>query len=152
MANQFVGRYRDFDGDVKQVSVDLIPAATATEASAIGLHFNSWSAGGEGGQFFKDELQVDSGSAGTLVAQGALRIVLEMVETSTGKIFREFIPMPNLSKADDVGANPAFIVSGGLTVLNPDHADYAAMKTDLDANWQSPDGNAGTLSRAYIEE
>lgn len=153
MPNQFVGGYRDFDNDRIQTSVNLQGAATATEAAAIGLHFNSWSAGAEGGQFFKDELQPDTGiAASTPEAQGALRIVLEMVDDVSSRVYKEFIPIPSLSKANDVGANPAYVVSGGLTMLNPLHADYIAMKTDLDANWLSPEGNTGVLSRGYIEE
>lgn len=153
MANQFCGRYRDFDNDVKQVSINLIPAATVTEATTIGLNFNAWSAGNEGGQFFKEEVLADTGNAAnTPEAQGALRIVLEMVDDVSSKIYKEFIPMPSLSKADDVGTNPAYVASGGLTTLNPAHADYVSLKAALDASWQSPEGNTGTLSRAYIEE
>lgn len=153
MANQFIGRYRDFDNDVAQTSVNLIGTATKANATTIGLHFNGWSAGNEGGQAFKDEILSDTGvAAGSPAAQGALRTVLEMVDDVSGRAYKEFIPISNTGKANDGGANAAYIVSGGLTMLNPAHADYIAMKADLDAYWQSPEGNSGTLSRAYIEE
>ena len=153
MPNQFIGRYRDFDNDVAQTSVNLQNASTAADATALGIHFNGWSAGNEGGQYYKDELVVDTGNAAnTPGAQGALRIVLEMVDDVSSKVYKEFIPMPNLQKANDGGANAAYTVSGGLTVLNPLHADYIAMKTTLDTHWMSPEGNTGTLSRGYIEE
>jgi len=153
MANQFIGRYRDFDNDAKQSSVDLIPAATVTEAAQLGVNFNAWSAGQEGGQYFKDEIQSDAGTAAASPeAQGALRIVLEMVDDVSSRVYKEFIPIPSLSKADDGGTNPAWIVSGGLTTMNPAHADYISLKSVMDANWQSPEGNTGELSRGYIEE
>lgn len=153
MPNKFIGGYRDFDNDRVQTSVNLIGAATVSDATAIGLNFNAWSAGNEGGQFFLDEVLSDSGvAASSPEAQGALRIVLEMVDDVSARTYKEFIPMPSLSKAADGGTNAAYVVSGGLTMLNPLHADYIAMKAALEAAWQSPEGNTGTLSRGYIEE
>jgi hypothetical protein len=153
MANQFVGRYRDYDNDVKQTSVNLIPTATQANAISIGVVFNAWSAGAEGGQYFKDEILGDVGvAAASPIAQGALRIVIEMVDDVTSDTYKEFIPMPALSKAADGSTNPAFVVSGGLTVLNPAHADTIGLAAAMDAYWQSPEGNTGTMSRAYIEE
>lgn len=153
MPNKFIGGYRDFDNDRIQTSVNLQGSADAADATAIGLNFNAWSAGREGGQFFLDEILSDTGLAATSPeAQGALRIVLEMVDDVSGRAYKEFIPMPSLSKADDGTSNPAYVVSGGLTMLNPLHADYIAMKTALEAAWQSPEGNTGVLSRGYIEE
>ena len=153
MANQFIGRYRDYDNDIKQTSVSLDPTATLTDAQTLGIHFNGWSAGNEGGQFFSTEMEVDSGNASpSVIAQGKLRLVLEMIDGVSSKTYKEFIPMPALDKADDVGTNKAFVKAGGLTTMNPLHADYIAMKATLDANWISPEGNAGTLSRGYIEE
>ena len=153
MPNQFIGRYRDYDNDVKQTSVALQPTAVEADAVTLGATFNVWSAGQEGGQYFQKELLADSGNgSNSVIAQGKLRIVLEMVDDVTGKTFREFIPMPSLDKAADVGTNSAYIKSGGLTMLNPLHSDYVTMKSTLDTHWMSPAGNNGTLSRGYIEE
>lgn len=153
MPNQFIGRYRDFDNDAIQTSVNLQDSSVQADAVSMGLEFNKWSAGAEGGQYFKDELLSDTRvAANSPEAQGALRIVFEMTDSVSGRAYREFLPIPSLSKAQDVGTNPAYIVSGGLTMLNPVHADYISTKAVLDAHWQSPEGNAGTLSRAFIEE
>ena len=153
MANQFIGRYRDYDNDVKQTSINLIGTADRDDAILLGVELNKWSRGAEGGQYFKDELLGDNGVAATSpIAQGAMRIIFEMTDSVSGRAYKETLPMPTLDKANDGDSKKPFIVSGGLTMLNPAHADYITTKAQLDANWQSPEGNAGTLSRAYIEE
>lgn len=153
MAGQVIHKQRDFDNDNVQTSIRVNDGITLSNAGALIDALDLWGGGEDGGSYWQQEIRADGQSAAASpVVQGGVRVVLEMVDSVTGKAFKEFLPMPDLAKAADVGTNNAFVVSGGLTTLNPLHADYVVLKAELDARWESPDGNAGTLSRAYIEE
>jgi len=149
--------FRDFDNDRKTSGIPVDAGATNGERTAIHDQFVLWSAGSIGGTRNNVELVADSGVAATSsVAQGKLRGVIEMQDNGSGLIYREFIPMINSAKANDGGANVAWKAVGqgqqSLTVANPLHADFITLKAAMEAAWESPAGNAGTLSRMYIEE
>jgi len=156
--------YDDFDGDAFTNSVRCLDeadfasrAAMITSLDSLMNNINLWTAG-RTHRISHNIVMADAGSgaASTPIAQGALQLILETEDTVTGGIYRERIPMPDLAKVDDGGANPAWIKTGqgtnSLTVANPDHAGWALLKTAYDAVGLSPNGNPATLKRAYIEE
>lgn len=153
----------DFDGDQKTVSWDVKDVTEQTSyANFIAANadlvteVNKWSAGRD---HRTDWIIVADdngpGKASSPVAQGNMRIILEAEDTVTGSIYRFPIPMPALSKSAS-GSDPAWIAVGqgsnSLTIMNPDHADYATLKTEFEATVQSPNGNNVILVRGYIEE
>lgn len=155
MPNQIIFKKRDFDGDKQQSSVTVndaaTPIASATNSAIVGL--NLWLAGAEAGTFHQTELTADTGNnASSPVEQGALQLIVEMIDDDNGRTYKERLPIPDLAKAADGSTNAAWVVSGGLTIANPDHADYATTKAAIEAVWESPLGNDGTLARMYIEE
>lgn len=155
MPNQIIIRKRDFDNDVQQASIPVALALTPASGgtSDIIAATNFWLGGAEGGIYHKTEINADAGAAaGSPVDQGALQLMIEMVDDVTGRVYTERLPIPDLAKAADVGTNPAWVVSGGLTVMNPEHADYATFKTAWEAGYETPAGNDATFSRGYIEE
>jgi hypothetical protein len=118
---------------------------------------NLWSAGLPDGHVDTNEITAPvGGSSANPVAQDAVQAIVEMTDAVSGGIYRERIPQAKLDKADDGTPDPAWIVQGQgankVTVANPDHDDYATLKTAIEAVWESPNGNAGTLSRIYIEK
>lgn len=153
MSSKLNFRQRDFDNDAVTTGISVNPATTLGQAGGLRDALVLWSVGSDGGSNYQQEITADSGVKATSpLAQNALRAVLEMQDSVTGKTFKEFLPMPDLGKAADGTTNVAFVVEGGLTVFNDQHADWTVLKTAIDARWLSPDGNAGTLQRAYIEE
>ena len=154
----------DFDGDQKVVSWETKDvsdyadyAAYQTAMSNLNLEINKWSDGrdhkAEAVQILDDN---GPGKATSPVAQGHIRVILEGQDTVNGQIYRYPIPMPALGKNPDAGTDPAWIAVGqgqnSLTVMNPDHADYATLKTQFESTVQSPNGNDVTLVRGYVEE
>jgi hypothetical protein len=81
--------------------------------------------------------------------------ILEVEDLTTGIIYREKLPMPDLTKLPD-GTDEAWIKTGqganSLTIANPDHAGFTSLKTAYDAVGVSPEGNNTALRRMYIEE
>ena len=154
----------DFDGDNKQVSWDTKVVGDYADyatylAAMVDLEakVNSWSIGRETRNYIAQELTDNgTGSASSPVAQGNLRLILEGQDVVTGQVYRFPIPMPDLTKANDGGGDPAWIKVGqgsnSLTVANPNHADYATLKTSFEATVYSPGANPVVLLRAYIEE
>lgn len=153
MPNKIIFATRDFDNDKQSSSINLIDTTVVANASTLLVGLRSWDMGSIGGAFFQETIEADSEQpSASPFAQGALQAIVEMVDSVNGRSYRERIPIPDLSKADDGGTNPAWIVSGGLTVANPAHADYALLQDPLELYWESPEGNQGTLARVYIEE
>src|SRR6185503_19007900 len=154
----------DYDGDQKQVSWTTKEVADYTDyaqwnADMIDLEaiIDVWCIGRAVKTEF-GEVNTDNGagSATSPVAQGNLRVILEGQDTVNGQIYKFPIPMPDLTKANDGGGDPAWIKVGqganSLTVINPNHADYASLKTRFELNVISPNGNSVVLVRAYVEE
>jgi len=154
----------DFDGDLKTVTYPTIDvtlgggfAAWTTLLDTLKDQLALWAIGRE--NRIENIIVVEDngpGKATSPIAQGNLRLIMEGQDALTGVIYRFPLPMPDLSKAADGGADPAWIAVGqgsqSLTVANPAHADYATLKTAFEAAVRSPNDNAVTLVRAYIEE
>jgi len=148
-----IAAWRDFDGDRQQVSYDVAGTSTAVDFTGFVSELEKWNVGlGAGGGFYDDQALDPGGSASNPLAQNSLQAIIEMTDAVTGGVYTKRLPMPDLAKADDVGTNPAFIQSGGLTVFNPAHVDYGTLKTELETHMISPNGNAVTINRVYIEE
>lgn len=154
----------DFDGDAKQASWDTLGVdgfadydAYLTAMVNLETSIAAWCIGRdtrtEIAQILTDN---GSGAASSPVAQGNLRVILEGQDVVNGQIYRFPIPMPDLTKVNDGGGDPAWIKVGqgsnSLTVMNPDHADYATLLTRFEAAAVSPLGNAVVLVRGYVEE
>lgn len=153
MASKFVGGWRDFDNDRQEVAYDVNDAATAADWTGFMSAIQAWTAGASGGGGFYDEQAVDLGEGATSpIAQSRSQAIMELTDNDTGRVYKKRIPFPNMAKAADAGTDPAFIVAGGNTVFNPDHADYATLKTEVETHMISPAGNSVTLTRVYIEE
>lgn len=156
MADKYLFSWRDFDNDRQQVSWDVLEAgASNADWQAWKAEFDKWTAGsdGEGGYF--EILQSDSGvGASTPVAQSSTQAIVEYTDTVTGRPYVKRIPFPDLTKADDaqVPPQPAFIQSGGLTIFNPDHTDYAPLVSAIENTAVSPAGNFVQVTRIYLEE
>jgi hypothetical protein len=154
----------DFDADQKQASWDTKAVGDYADYDAylaamtdVDGAIQAWCIGRDVRTVIAQVL-IDNGggSASSPVAQGNLRLILEGQDTVTGNIYKYPIPMPDLTKANDGGGDPAWIKVGqgsnSLTVANPAHADYATLQTRFEANVLSPNGNAVVLVRAYVEE
>lgn len=153
MANKFIAAWRDFDGDRQEVSFDVSGATVVADFTGFFSAMDAWGIGSGAGGGFYDEESVDGGlSASSPLAQSRSQAIIEVIDTVNGRAYRKRLPFPDLSKADDGGTNPAFTVSGGLTVFNPVHADYATLQTEVETHCLSPNGNPVTLARVYIEE
>ena len=157
MPNQIQVAFRDYDSTRQQTSIDVSAASTPVERLALKNALTVWSAGASDGFVFREEVEAPTGaSAATAVAQDDMQLIIEMKDAITGQIYRERLPMPDTAKANDVGGDPAFIPQGqgqaSLTVMNPDHDDYATLQSAINQVWLSPNGNAGTFQRAYIEK
>lgn len=160
MADQVFLQLEDFDGDAQLTSIstadvsDRVDFATwDTEMTTLRSQLLVWTLGRARSQGYRivTNSQVP-GAAASPVAQGSTQLILEMQDSVTQGTYIERLPHPDLLKANDVSANPAWIASGGLTIANPAHSAYISMKAALDASWESPLGNPGTLVRAYVEE
>lgn len=153
----------DFDGDSKTVTYDTQDVALAGGFAAwqgklntLETSLKAWSAGRS---HRVEHIIVNedngAGKATTPIAQGNLRLIMEGQDALTGVIYRFPLPMPDLAKAAS-GGNPAWIAVGqgqqSLTVANPLHPDYATLKTAFEDICRSPNDNAVSLVRAYIEE
>lgn len=157
MASKVIVAFRDYDNDRQQTSVDVTDASTTLQRQNLADGLQIWSIGANDGYVEAIEQEPSAGIAATSpVAQGSTQLILEMKDSVTGKIYKERLPMPDLTKAADVSSNAAWMTTGqgadSLTVANPLHADYVTLQSAIDAAWQSPAGNTGTLQRAYVEE
>lgn len=160
MPNQLRVVYDDFDGDQKTTSIAARDEAYSTQEAkldAFSVQLDLW-AGGRNHRVDHIREVVDNGPgrATSPVAQGSTMAILEVQDVVTGIIYREKLPMPNLTRANDAGGNPAWIAVGqganSLTIMNPEHTGWASFKTAYDAIGISPEGNNTVLVRAYIEE
>lgn len=164
MAEQLRLTFADYDSTDQTTSFrvsELVDPATDypafnTDVGALASALDLFSLGFNRRQEFVINV-VDNGpgSATSPVAQGSTQAIFETEETSTGNIYKERLPMPDLTMADDGSSNPAWIKqgigSGSITVFNPAHANWATLKTAYDAVGVSPNGFAATLVRVYIE-
>lgn len=153
MPDRFIYKQRDFDNDLVQNMIFINEGLAITDSGTFKGLLDAWFAGANGGTFHQLTVAADGGTPATSpVAQPSVRAVFEFTDDVTNKTVYEYVAMPDLSKAADGSTNEAFIRSGNLTVFNPAHADYIALKAWLDANGESEAGNAVTLQRIYIEE
>lgn len=154
MPNKFIFAQRDFDRDRQEVSIPVVDAATVADYTTWAAAVDPWVAGSQGGGGFFDEEFADAGvAAASPIAQSKLQAIMEVQDTVTGSVYSHRIPFPDMGKAADGGGNAAFVVQGGLTVLNPAHADYAQLQTVIETFQASKIGNNPvTLQRIYIEE
>jgi hypothetical protein len=154
----------DFDGDAKQVTWHTLTDSDFADydtyrAAMVNLDasITAWSIGRDIRTDIS-QLIVNNvmGAASSPVAQGALRLILEGQDTTTGQIYKFPIPMPDTTKANDGDGDPAWVKVGqgsnSLTVMNSAHADYATLKTRFEATVLSPNDNPCVLVRGYIEE
>lgn len=156
MADKIIFAWRDFDGDRQQVSYEMAEAADLqAEHNAIKTELDKWTAGAGAGSGYFEELNADTGSSSSNpVAQSKSQAIIEYRDVTTGRTYIHRIPFPDTTKADDasVPPNPAFAVSGGVTVFNPDHTDYPLLVAALENAMVSPAGNFIQINRIYIEE
>lgn len=156
MADKLVFAWRDYDGDRKQVSYEVTEAGDLNaEWTAIKAELDKWTAGADAGGGYFEELGTDSGnSASSPIAQSLSQAIVEYRDVTTGRTYIHRIPFPDLSKANDAQTppQPAFAVSGGVTVFNPDHTDYPLLVSALENALISPAGNFIQVNRIYIEE
>jgi len=78
-----------------------------------------------------------------------------MKDNVNGKTYRERIPMPHLAKAVDAGLEVAWLAESdssgnSISVANPAHADFATLKTAIEAVYLSPEGNTGVLLKVFV--
>jgi len=154
----------DFDADAKTVSFAVSDvsqsasyAAFQTANAALVAQLDLWSRGRD---HAVEEIVViednGPGKASSPIAQAKLSIILEGEDAVTGTIYRYRYPMPALDKANDGTGKAAWIAVGqgsnSLTVANPEHSGWAALKTVFDAIVRTPNDNLAILKRAYIEE
>lgn len=154
----------DFDGDQKTVTFEALDVTIAggfatwtTKLNALQSALALWAVGRE--HRVEHIIVIEDngpGKATSPIAQGNLRLILEGQDALTGTIYRYPLPMPDLGKANDAGGDPAWIAVGqgqnSLTIANPDHADYATLKTAFEAIVATQNENGVDLVRAYIEE
>lgn len=157
MPHQVTRSFRDFDGTRQTTSFAIASDATPGQRLAIANALNLWSAGEPDGHIDQYEIDAPTGNASTNpVAQESVQVIVEMKDSVTGTIYRERIPQAYLDKAVDVDTDDAWTVTGqggnSLTIANSEHVDYNILKNALDAKWISPNGNAGTMERMYIEK
>lgn len=163
MAEQLRLTFQDYDGTGQTTSIRVIeldaPANYATWETPVGAlatAIATLSAGRDARQeYIIGIVDNGQGSATSPVAQGSTQAILEIEEISTGNIYKERVPMPDLTMADDVGTNDAWVKVGqgqnSLTILNPAHAFFTTLKDAYDAVGVSPNGLSATLNRVYIE-
>ncbi len=157
MSDKVRRSWRDFDGTRQTTSIAVDTGATAGERATLSTQLDLWSAGSPDGHIDENEITAPDGGASTdSVAQESTQGIMEMKDAVTGQIYRERLPQVNTGKADDATPDPAWTAVGqgalSLTVANPNHDDYATLVTAIEAVWESPNGNAGTLERMYVEK
>lgn len=157
MGDQVTRSLRDFDSTRQTTSFAVDSAASPGQRLALANAINLWSAGEPDGHIDQYEISPPVGIASSNpVAQESVQVIVEMKDAVTGTIYRERIPQAYLDKPVDIDTDPAWTVSGqggnSLTVASSIHTDYNIMKNAVDAIWRSPNGNAGTMERMYIEK
>lgn len=160
MADQTFMTIEDYDGDPSTTSFSVLDVADAADfATWDGLQvtlrsqLTAWTIGRVRTQGYRIVTNEQlPGAASSPVAQKSTQAIFEMQDDVTGSIYTERLPCADLTKAADGSSNPAWIASGGLTIINPAHAGWATLKAAVEAVWESPNGNSGILNRVYIEE
>jgi hypothetical protein len=155
--------FEDYDGSPQTTSFDIQSLADAvdfatwtTEVNALASALDLWSIGRARSQE-RTIVDVDNGkgSASSPVAQKSTQLIIEVEDSSTGVIYKERLPMPDLTKASDGDGDAAWIKTGqganSLTIMNPEHADFAVLKTAYDAIGESQGGSDRILRRCYVE-
>lgn len=159
MADQVFLTLEDYDGDPSTTSFSVRDVADLTDFATwdpvmvtLRTQLLLWTLGRARTQGYRIITNSQlPGAAASPVAQESTQAIFEMQDDLTGAIYTERLPCADLTKAAD-GANPAWIASGGLTIINPAHAGWATLKAAVEAAYESPNGNTGTLNRVYIEE
>lgn len=156
--------FEDYDGSPQTTSIqiqalsDAVDFATWTsETGALASALDLWSIGRAREQT-RTITDVDNGkgSAVSPVAQKSTQLILEVEDSSTGVIYKERLPMPDLTKVADGDGDAAWIKTGqganSLTIMNSEHADFAVLKTAYDAIGESEGGADRILRRCYVEQ
>lgn len=152
--------FEDFDGDTQTTSIPGIALADdvdeptwSARVAALQLAITAISIGRRRahGRRITDNQQLP-GSASSPIAQKSVQAMVVMKDAVTGGQYTERIPMPNLGMVADGDGDDAWLTDGELTILNPLHNNYQALKTTMEDFWRSPNENAGTLQKVYIEE
>lgn len=154
MPNRFIVAWRDFDNDRQEASLPVSGATVVADFTGFVSALENWLIGAGGGGGFYDEESADPKVASTNpLAQNSLQLMVEVRDTVTGNFHTYRFPCPDLGKADDGSSNPAWIASNGVTAMNPAHADYATLVTEIETHILSKNEfNPVTVSRMYIEE
>lgn len=157
MTDKLLFSWRDFDGDRQQVSFPQLEASDLeANFTAMNTEFQKWLAGNPSESGAYEILINDDGAAASSpIAQSASQAIVEYQDDVTGiGGYTKRLPFPNLAKAADgqVPPQPAFVVSGGLTVFNPLHTDYPLLVAAIETATVSPNGNSITITRIYLEE
>jgi hypothetical protein len=160
MPNQLRLRHNDFDGDTITNSILVRDEDYATQdvkLDTLTTQIEAWLCGRlQDREDIRKVVENGPGKAITPIAQGSTQLILEVEDTNTGVIYRERMAMPDLGKANDAGADPAWLAVGqgsnSLTIINPAHSSWDTLKAAYDAVGVSPEGNNTVLVRAYIEE
>lgn len=148
--------FRDHGNQPVSTGIPVQTIAIQAEKEAIVNAVQLWSAGEDDGADEINEIEARIGVGSTSpLAQSGVYAYMVMRDNITGDDYRERLPMPDLGKAVDVGANLAWLSetdsSGKSTsVANPLHADYATLKSALESAYVSPNGNTATLTRIYV--
>lgn len=147
--------FRDFGNDVVSTGIPTQITATAVEQQELVDQLQAWSRGENDGADSLTEIEARIGNGSNNPdAQSGVYAYIEMKDNITGDNYRERLPMPDLGKADDVSANPAWISQQengkSIAVMNSVHADYAAFKAGIEDVYVSPNGNTAQLVRVYL--
>jgi hypothetical protein len=147
---------RDHGGQVVTTGIPVQVTATTPERQALVDAIQLWSIGENDGADNVVELEARIGNgANSPIAQSGVYAYVQMQDNITGRTYKERIPMPDLTKAVDVGTNIAWQASVELSgqtisVANPLHADYIALKAAFEAAYVSPAGNTAQMTRLYV--
>jgi len=157
MSHKVRRSYRDFDGTRQTTSIAVDSGATPAERATLSAELNKWSAGSPDGHIDENEITAPTGgSASSPVAQESTQGIMEMKDAVTGQIYRERIPQVDTAKVADGTPDDAWTTTGqgelSLTIANSNHDDYATLVAAINEVWESPNGNAGTFQRMYIEK
>lgn len=163
MADQLKLTFEDYDGTPQATSIQVQALSDAADYATWSGEVNALAAAIDAiviGRSRRQEFVITTvdngkGSANSPVAQKSTQLILEVEDASTGVIYKERVPMPDLTLAADGDSDAAWIKTGqgknSLTVMNPDHALYEALKAAYDAIGESEGGSDRILQRAYVE-
>lgn len=160
MPNQLRAKYNDYDGTTQTASLNVKTEAHATLAPKLATlqsEIDAWLIGRvQSVEHVIEISDIGPGKAPSPAAQKGLQLILEIEDSVSLVTYRERLPMPYLSKPNDGTGDGAWIPVGqggkSLTVMNTAHEAWDTLKAAYDAVGVSPEGNAATLLRAYVEK